>query len=516
MTTQIQQWIEDRLKSDPMLSYLQVWVSTADGWEHYFSLLTTCSIPEEEIRDQQDRYYVVCETRPVDIVDGYLPSEETSLSSPAQITETALGDVEYQSSRRGDLRIERTYSGDQKQWGTDRSAIRVEGWVEESDVPTCSTEVRNEVHSAINEFSDIDLDKHPDYRGNLLLVLEDQRMKLTANDTPRLEIDSDLMSTNSLFVTAEWREYGDTIWSQSTEFDELQEFSHNESEPPDPSSEIPLTVCTSDEEFTIDLTNTCQLKPLTPGASEVRISLVKDGITIDWTELPLMRIITMNIQIGGSEAERSSESGPPALHYDAPTDQPGMSMVVGRHIWDERRIEFGSQQTSRGWCTDADELTVAQALTSIQREFGSVVKIVDPYLDDEHIIEFMQDIDADTEVWGITTEPIDSQQLSTKFQSWEAAGRQIEFLRLLDADGSPSGTPLHDRFVLTSGDRLRGWVLGTSFNSLETNVSIISELPQRVVNELDRAFNEWWYDPVDDQRGTNCRKSFEGTAINNP
>ncbi|EMA10253.1 hypothetical protein C437_03866 [Haloarcula vallismortis ATCC 29715] len=192
-----------------------------------------------------------------------------------------------------------------------------------------------------------------------------------------------------------------------------------------------------------------------------------------------------------------------------------MSMIVGRHIWDERRIEFGSQQTSRGWCTDADELTVAQALTSIQTEFGPVVKVVDPYLDDDHIIDFIEEIEEDTEVWGITTEPIDTQQLTTKLQSWEAAGRQIEFLRLLDDDGSPSGTPLHDRFILTNGDRLRGWVLGTSFNSLETNVSVISELPQRVVNELDRAFNAWWYEPVDDQRGTNCRKSYEGTSNTN-
>lgn len=515
MTTQIQQWIQERLKSDSVLSYLQVWVNTADSWEHYFSLLTTCSIPEKEIRGQQDRYYVVCETNSLDIVDGYLPLEETSLSTPARITETALGDVEYQSSRGGDIRIERSYSGDQDQWGTDRSAIRVEGWVEEPDVPTCPTEVRNELHGVINVLSDIDLDKHPDYRGNLLLVLEDQRVKLTANDTPRLEIDTDVMGTESLFVTAEWREYGDPIWSQSVAFDTLQQFTHDGRETQNPSSEIPLTVSTSDEEFTIDLAGTCEIDPLTTGASEVRISLVEDGITIDWTELPLMRIIRMNVQIGSSEAEMESESGPPALYYDTPTDQPGMSMVEGRHIWDERRIEFGSQQTSRGWCTNADELTVAQALTSIQREFGSVVKLVDPYLDDEHLIEFIEDIDEDTEVWGITTEPIDSEQLLTRLQSWEAAGRQIELLRLLDADGSPSGTPLHDRFVLTSGDHLRGWVLGTSFNSLETNVSIISELPQRVVNELDRAFNEWWYEPVDDQRGTSCRKSFEGTVINN-
>jgi len=515
MANQVQQWIEERVKSNSMLSYLQAWVSTEGGWEHYFSVLTTCSMPEETILDQQDRYYVVCETRPLNAVHDYLPPEETSLSRPAQITETALGDVEYQSSRRGDIRIERTYSGYQNRWGTDRSALRVEGWVEESSVPTCSTEVQNELHKEINELSDIDLDKHPDYRGNILLILEDQRIKLTADDTPQLEIDSALLSTESLFVTAEWREYGDSIWSQSTHFDELQQLSQDEGESPNPSSEIPLEVSTSDEEFTVDLADTGDLELLTPGASEVRISLVKDGITIDWAELPLMRIITTNIQIRGSESERESESGPPALHYDAPTDQPGISMVVGRHIWDERRIEFGSQETSRGWCTDADELTVAQALTSIQSEFGPVVKVVDPYLDDDHLIDFIEEIDEDTEVWGITTEPIDTQQLTTKLRSWEAAGRNIEFLRLLDDDGSPSGTPVHDRFILTNGDRLRGWVLGTSFNSLETNVSVISELPQRVANELDRAFNAWWYEPVDDQRGTNCRKSFEGTSNTN-
>ncbi|WP_244605341.1 hypothetical protein [Halorhabdus rudnickae] len=512
MTNQIQQWVEERVKSGSRLSYLQAWVNTEDSWEHYFSLLTTSSIPEREIRDQQDRYYVVCERRPLNTVDDYLPPEETSLSRPAQITETAIGDVEYQSSRRGDFRVERTYSGDQNRWGTDRSALRVEGWVKESNVPIGPTEDQDELHNEISGLSGIDLDKHPDYRGNILLVLEDQRIKLTADDTPQLEIDSDLLSTESLFVTTEWREYGDSIWSRSVHFDDLQQLSYDERESQNRSSGIPLEVSTSDEEFTVDLADTEEMNLLTPGASEVRISLVKDGITIDWTELPLMRIITTNIQVGSSESERESESGPPALHYNAPTDQPGMSLVIGRHIWDERRIEFGSQQTSRGWCTDADELTVAQALTSIQTEFGPIVKVVDPYLDEDHLIDFVEEIDEDTEVWGITSQPIDTQQLTTKLQSWRTAGRCIEFLRLLDDDGSPSGTPLHDRFILTNGDRLRGWVLGTSFNSLETNVSIITELPQRVVNELDRAFNTWWYEPIDDQRGTDCRKSFEGTS----
>lgn len=512
MTNQVHHWLEERLNSDSMLSYLQAWVNTEDGWEQYFSLLTTSSIPEEEIRGQQDNYYVVCETRPLDLVDDYLTSQETSYTSPAQISETALSDVDYQSSRRGDIRIERTYSGDQNRWGTDRPALRVEWWVEESYAPTPSTEVKEELHREINTLTKINLDKHPDYCGNILIVLEDQRIKLTSDDTPQLEIDSSLLNTESLFVTAEWREYGDSIWSRSIQFDELQQLSHEERNPPNSSLGIPLQVCTSDEEFTVDLADTGDLDLLTPGASELRISLVEDGISIAWTELPLTRIITTNIQIGSSESGRESESGPPALHYDAPTDQPGMSMVVGRHIWDERRVEFGSQQTSRGWCTGADELTVAQALTSIQTEFGPVVKVVDPYLDDDHLIDFIEEIDEDSEVWGITTEPIDTQQLTTQLQSWENAGRQIEFLRLLDDDGSPSGTPLHDRFILTNGGRLRGWVLGTSFNSLETNVSVISELPPRVVNELDRAFNKWWYEPVDDQRGTYCRKSYEGTS----
>lgn len=507
MTNQVQQWVRNRLSPDTTLSYLQAWISTENGWQHYFSLLTTCSIPEEELRDQQDRYYIVCKTRPLDVVEEYLPPEETSLSRLAEITETALGEVEYQSSRRGDFRIEYTNSGNQNRWGTERPTLRVEGWVKETDVPTCSTEVQKELHEDILQLSDVDLNKHRDYRGNILLILEDQRVKFTVDDIPQIEIDTDLLNTDSLYIITEWREYGDLIWSQSVEYDELRQYSHDEE-----TASIPLNVNTSNEEFSVELADTGEVNPLTTGASEVRICIVEDGITIDTAEIPLMRIITTNIQIGSSESERASESGPPALHYDAPTDQPGRNMVVGRHIWDERRIEFGNQQSSRGWCTDADEVTVAQALTSIQTEFGSVVKLVDPYIDDDHIINFVEEIDEEMEVWGITAQPIATQQLRSRLQSWEAAGRQVEFLRLLDVDGSPSGTPLHDRFILTSGDRLRGWVLGTSFNSLEANVSVISELPQRVVNELDRTFNEWWYDPVDDQRGTNCRESFEGTS----
>jgi hypothetical protein len=81
----------------------------------------------------------------------------------------------------------------------------------------------------------------------------------------------------------------------------------------------------------------------------------------------------------------------------------------------------------------------------------------------------------------------------------------------MDQDGGPKLTPLHDRFIVTENSR--SWILGTSFNSLDTNVSIISELPMRVTQALDRQFNRWWTDPVEQKDGSqDCNKSHNGTS----
>lgn len=58
-------------------------------------------------------------------------------------------------------------------------------------------------------------------------------------------------------------------------------------------------------------------------------------------------------------------------------------------------------------------------------------------------------------------------------------------------------TPIHDRFLLNEN---RGFTIGISFNSLDKNFSMMYEIDDDDVGALERKFDEWWSDPVFEQR----------------
>lgn len=137
--------------------------------------------------------------------------------------------------------------------------------------------------------------------------------------------------------------------------------------------------------------------------------------------------------------------------------------------------------------------------------------MVDPYLDVDGLTDFVDSLDSDIDVWFITSVLRNASQLESELTRYKNQGQTVEILRIMDQNGGPKLTPLHDRFIIT--EKSRSWILGTSFNSLDTNVSIISELPMRVTQTLDRQFNRWWTEPVEqkDER-QNCNKSRSGIS----
>jgi len=506
MQNQIEQWIDQRVPDDALVSHIQVWIETDSSWDLYYSHVTTNVVDEFTIDPDDEPIYIVGRNTPVSDVLYLIPEEQLSRTEPATMEIECLGDPSYSSQRETEYRLERAYSGQVDAFGAERSSVRVEWWIDESDRPKSSAEIEATIHQHLLEQCDLDLSSHLDYRGNLIVVLEDKRIKFRPTESPEIEIDEALFF-DDLDIILQWQEYGDTIWSDSLGADQFKV--RNQSTK---SGELAITMIVGDDEYTVSANEFYQPDTvLSPGASEVCIKIVHDGVTLDWNEYPLIRIISGNVQLGIS----GDESGPPKLYHKSPTDQPGTSFTTGEHIWDTRRLAFGTRTGNRGWCTSNDEITVESALSTIKSEFGSVVKIVDPYIAEDRIIELVDSIEKSTDMWIITSQPIDGATLTTKLQQWNTTDRKVELLRVMDANGSSKKSPLHDRMILTDGTNghPQAWVLGTSFNSLDLNTSVITEVPLRVTNQLDIEFNSWWYEPIEERySSTNCRKEFQEHA----
>lgn len=506
MGNQINHWIDQRLPGDIKVSQIQAWVRTDSSWELYYFHVTTNLVDEFIIDNKNEPIYIVSKNTSVEAVPGVIPEEELSRESPAHMEIECIGESDYRTERKSEFRIERSYSSDTDQFAARHSALRVEWWIDEEDRPDCPTGIENQVHSYLKEQCKIDLAPKLDYRGNFIIVLEDKRIRFRSTESPEIKIVEEIFDQD-LDIVLEWQEYGDTIWSESFSANQIQ----NSDDVSDDGSMIIKTIV-GDQEYRIAASEFYRTNSvLKPGASDVRIKIVQDGITLDQNDYPLIRVIDSNIQLEGSE----EESGPPKLHHQSPTDRPGTSFATGEHIWDSRRLSHGSQNENRGWCTNANEVTVTDALSTIQAEIGSIVKIVDPYMSDDEIIDFIDSIDGNVNVWVITSEPVDTSSLDNQLEHWNAPDRKVEILRVIDSNGASKQTPLHDRFLLTDGQygQASGWTLGTSFNSLDLNTSIISEIPLRLVNQLDIEFNSWWYEPIEERHSSNnCRKTFKNNS----
>jgi len=70
-------------------------------------------------------------------------------------------------------------------------------------------------------------------------------------------------------------------------------------------------------------------------------------------------------------------------------------------------------------------------------------------------------------------------------------------------DLTPTKTPLHDRYIVTQD---AGWILGSSFNSLASNHSLIAELTPADAKRLEEQFSDWWANDVIGKDGQPCTK----------
>lgn len=240
-------WIEQYLNEDTDLSSVQAWVQTENGFKPYFTLFTTREIDEFEIDENGEPFYIVSASGTTDGLSEIVPNDETSRTEPALVEISSLGYFDNEATFEGDIRIERMFSGQDGISGIEGSRLKTEIWVEEDNVPEVQSSIASDIHDILKDRININLDRHPDYRGNLLIVLEDHRVDFKDEETPHLELEPELVDTSGLEFVIDWEEYGDLIWSESITFDEVDNTDSTLTE-----GAIKLQVDYGGEEYNVD------------------------------------------------------------------------------------------------------------------------------------------------------------------------------------------------------------------------------------------------------------------------
>ncbi|CAP15099.1 MULTISPECIES: hypothetical protein [Halobacteriales] len=491
-------WIDECVEDSAEGSMLQVWAEVDGDWRVYFALGTTQSL-DETVHEVRQDCFVAVDPVPLSDLLTLIPVDPTDRVDRFESTleRSTPDDEQVIDQLQGDVRMERVYPNDDLQWGSTRPALQFEHWVREDEIPELSDDQQAKAHEIVEEEIGVDLTRYHDYWGSLVIQFEDFRVDAEFDNQWRVDLNADLVSREDVAVVLERREYGELLWQDSIEFEE-------DSGGGEGARKVVISYG-GDES-----TGFCEVEQAN-GSSEELIKVLINGETVNQQDFSVARRVVTDITIGGTgQSDSSSDEDPPELYPES--DLSGHpTIVAGEQIWDKRKIDFGGGTTSRGWITEAESAVADRALDSIQRDVSSTVKVVDPYLDVDGLTDFVDSLDSDIDVWFITSVLRNASQLESELTRYKNQGQTVEILRIMDQNGGPKLTPLHDRFIIT--EKSRSWILGTSFNSLDTNVSIISELPMRVTQTLDRQFNRWWTEPVEqkDER-QNCNKSRSGIS----
>ena len=284
-----------------------------------------------------------------------------------------------------------------------------------------------------------------------------------------IEYDSCLISKDDLVLTREILEWN-SLWDcVSNSISELQPATNGTTN----TSDIILRDLASAQSETL------KVYPIHGiGGSDYRIKLLKnDGTLLDVQTVPLVREVRVDLEISQDTLIRNLV----AKRIERMT-------VAPNQPWEERmpRNQFSGQPGV--WLTQGSEQQVQRILRFLASAAADYVKVVDPYMDTAILRQFLPLLPHNLRVCLITSSVMKRQAFRSCLKELRNGGRHIEVMQI-HRKGSPRLTPLHDRFIVTRG---MGWYLGTSFNSLATNVSLVAELTPADAKRLEQQFDDWW------------------------
>lgn len=400
-------------------------------------------------------------------------------------------------------RICRRTSQEMEGFGTEHPALCVEYWpVEES---TLSMEAEQEValRDSLNDNFGVDLDEHSEYLGTILATVEDRRARVRFNESGeelvhRLHedvmilsdkeildlhdtwvVETRSVSANELEISLREEEYGQLLYEKAVSLDcsntvseeDAIEFVRAEQRWP---SRLTLRA---------DSIRRYELPDIpTYGATDRILKITCDGVLLDEFRMPLMRHIGLNINVMSSSSPPPSADTPELIFG-------GSDYTVGRYSWDQR-LALSGESDLENWVIE-DRSDYDEVMEVIHGSLSGTVKIVDPYLRPGELSDIVSVSEQGINMWVITA--LHSGEMPSHRQDFEnivsTAGLAGKDLHVSWVPDSP--TPLHDRFLLSEE---RSLTFGTSFNSLESNLTIVHEISEEKAEQLEQNFDYWWTD----------------------
>lgn len=224
----------------------------------------------------------------------------------------------------------------------------------------------------------------------------------------------------------------------------------------------------------------------------------RDGALVDSRSVPLINGFRFDIEVS---SEQLSDSEPSALKNPSWLAKV-RSEIDPNRPWRDRLPRDRFLGRPGVWLTKADQETVDGILDLIALQASGFVKVVDPHASVASLDEVVPRLPTNIPIKFLTSNINAKADFAARLAELRAHGYHVEVLRV-HRDGGPTGTPLHDRYVVTAG---AGWYLGTSFNSLATNASLVAEVTPADARRLEEQFNEWWSQDVLGIDGRPCSR----------
>jgi hypothetical protein len=466
---------------------LTAWYDDGDEWRLYFAVLTTAVWEEDRIKPT-DKTRVTVQRIPPERVRSLVSDSEISLS----VDEEA--DLEFKSS--ADTRLKYRTSEQMENWGHEFPSLCFEKWTDNNH--TLEEEDEDALLDTLGSNFGIELGERTEYIGNVIGIAQDHRCRVTFNESTKELLDkqyddsTELTEDELLSLAESWsvilngvetdeidlslrrEESGKLLYETSIPLTEENELSRNSV----------ITAARNKEKISIvtiraeDYVSYYQLPSIdAPGASDELLRVSKDGVLIDERGYPVVREIELEVNI--KEQSADSNSKPPTL-FDKDSNS------VGRREW-YRYIEEGSSENLETLVVSEDE-DYDEAMEIIEKALTGTVKLSEPYLRPDFVEDLVRKGSDDLDLWVVLGHDkgyMDRPDFKSKIELANKLGKSLQYLWIPKG----SNSPLHDRFLLNKN---RGLTIGTSLNSLDSNLTVITEIEDDYAHELEREFDNWW------------------------
>lgn len=482
-------------------SFISAWKLDADDASLLFGMFTTKDFGDVEVSPADDLVIISEDIFDTDLLTVIPEALDEQVKIEFSVVLPDVGSVTFDQHRQP--RICRRTSQEMEGFGLEYPAFCVEYWPRAD--PTPSIEEEKEValrNSLKNQFA-VELDEYPEYLGALLVAVEDRRARVRFNESgeelsSRLHEDVDALSDDEILelhdtwivevgsvpvdeleITLRREEYGQLLKEKPVDLDSSNRISEDaaigyvRSEQRSPSR---LAVFS-------DSTERYELPEIPAlGASAMILKITYDGVLLDEYSMPLVRTIGMNVDVLSGSSPSPPADTPELIFEDA-------DYTVGRYVWDQR-LALSSESDLKNWVVE-DTGDYDEVMEIIHDSLSETVKILDPYLRPAILSDLVAEADTDVNLWVITA--LYSDKMQNHRQDFEdivsSAGQDGKDLHITWVPDSP--TPLHDRFLLSEE---RSLTFGTSFNSLDSNLTIVHEIAEEKAAQLERNFDFWWTD----------------------